>query len=147
MFWNNFIKICNEKNTTPTGVVKKLEIASGNVTRWKNGSIPRDTTLKKIADYFNVTTEYLLSEDEKKPVSADELSSMSEKEKMVIRAYRIRPEMQPAIDRLLGIEEVECEYYTAAYKGDSTLETNAEEFNYLLSLPSSPDDLMGEKSK
>ena len=72
---------------------------------------------------------------------------MTEKEKKVIRAYRNKPEMQPAVDKLLGIEEVKHEYYTAACKGDSTIETNEEEFNYLLSIPSTPDDLMGGRNK
>lgn len=60
MFWNNLVAICNQHKTTPTAVVGELGIAVGSVTRWKNGSVPRDTTLKKLADYFDVTVDYLL---------------------------------------------------------------------------------------
>ena len=62
MFWNNLVNLCNQQNTTPTAVVKALGIAIGSVTKWKSGVIPRDTTLRKIADHFNVTVESLLSE-------------------------------------------------------------------------------------
>ncbi len=60
MFWNNFVKLCTQKNTTPTSVVHILGIAGGSVTKWKNGAVPRDVTLQRIADYFNVTVDYLL---------------------------------------------------------------------------------------
>lgn len=89
MFWKNLIKICNEKNTTPTSVVKDLKIAGGNVTRWKNGSIPRDTTLKKIADYFGITVTDLLAENEKKPVHVDEPKerSLHPEERILLSCY------------------------------------------------------------
>ena len=60
MFWNNFVKLCTQKNTTPTSVVHILGIAGGSVTKWKNGAVPRDVTLQRIADYFNVSVDYLL---------------------------------------------------------------------------------------
>ena len=60
MFWNNLVTLCNKNNTSPTAVANVLGIAIGSITKWKNGSVPRDTTLKKIADYFGVTAEELL---------------------------------------------------------------------------------------
>lgn len=60
MFWDIFVELCAEKSTTPNAVAKKLGLSSGSVTSWKNGAIPRDTTLNKIAKYFGVTPEYLL---------------------------------------------------------------------------------------
>lgn len=62
MFWERLIKICNERGTSPTAVVKALKISGGSVTKWKNGSIPNDTTLLKLADYFGVSVEYLKGE-------------------------------------------------------------------------------------
>lgn len=32
-----------------------------NVTKWKNGNTPKSDTVQKIADYFNVSTDYLLT--------------------------------------------------------------------------------------
>ena len=59
MFWNRFVELCNQKSVSPNFVAKELGITSGSVTSWKKGSVPRDTTLKKIADYFGVTVSYL----------------------------------------------------------------------------------------
>lgn len=63
MFWNNFIELCSKKGTTPTAVVEELHMAAGSITKWKNGTVPRDTTLQKIADYFNVSVDFLKSKD------------------------------------------------------------------------------------
>ena len=62
MFWNNFVNLCIENNTKPNPVAKELGLSSGSVTNWKKGQIPQNTTLKKIADYFGVSTESLLSD-------------------------------------------------------------------------------------
>jgi repressor LexA len=60
MFWNNFVALCYEKNTNPTATATALGISIGSITKWKKGAIPRETTLLKIATYFNVTVDYLL---------------------------------------------------------------------------------------
>ena len=84
MFWNSFIAICNDNNTTPTATVKALGISLGSVTKWKNGAQPNSTTLKKIADYFNVSVEYLKGETEQKEKQPT-LSELSEKQKRLIK--------------------------------------------------------------
>lgn len=60
MFWKKFYDLCVQNNTKPIPVVKTLGIATGAVTKWKNGSIPNGDTLLKIAEYFNVSVDYLL---------------------------------------------------------------------------------------
>ena len=71
MFWKIFVELCHNAGKLPTNVVKEIGIAHGSVTQWKNGRIPRDSTLIKIAQYFNVTTEYLIGK-EKSPTEEDE---------------------------------------------------------------------------
>ena len=60
MFWQNFILLCSQNGQSPNGVCAELGLSTAIATRWKKGSIPRDTTLKKIADYFGITPEDLL---------------------------------------------------------------------------------------
>lgn len=60
MFWERFYSLCIQHDTKPIPVVKKLFIATGSVTKWKNGTIPSGETLAKIADYFHVSVDYLL---------------------------------------------------------------------------------------
>ncbi len=61
MFWENFIELCAKHNTKPNPVAATLGISSGAVTKWKQkNATPSDVTLKKIADYFDVSVERLL---------------------------------------------------------------------------------------
>lgn len=77
MFWKKFIALCNEKGISPTTVVTSLNISRGSVTGWKKGTTPNDTTLQKIADYFGVTPEYLLSDyDAEREKVAEEVATM-----------------------------------------------------------------------
>ncbi len=61
MFWERFSQLCEQNNTKPNPVGKLIGISSGIITKWKTtDSIPNGETLRKIADYFNVSTDYLL---------------------------------------------------------------------------------------
>lgn len=71
------------------------------------------STLQKICDYFDVTLDYM--------VYGINESIQSEKERYLLRAYRAKPEMQDAVDRLLEIQKTsplapeETITYIAAY--------------------------------
>ena len=61
MFWENYKKLCDSINKKPNPVAAELGFSSGNVTAWKNGRVPKWTSLKKIANYFNVDVSDLIS--------------------------------------------------------------------------------------
>lgn len=44
--------------------------SSGTVTGWKNGAIPRQGVLKRLADYFCVSVSDLIGEQKEKPASS-----------------------------------------------------------------------------
>ena len=72
-FFERYSELCVSANGTPNSVAKELGVSSGSVTAWKNGTEPRPKTLSKIADYFGVTTDYLLGkETEKAPTTNGE---------------------------------------------------------------------------
>lgn len=72
MFWNNLCKLCNENQITPNTVCKALGLSSATATHWRQGSVPRDTTLRLIADYFGITPEELLRDpSENTPTPAE----------------------------------------------------------------------------
>ena len=60
MFWEKFVSLCNEKGVSPNGVCAELGLSNAVATKWKNGSAPRASTVRKIADYFGVSVSYLL---------------------------------------------------------------------------------------
>lgn len=71
MFYDRFKEICRAHGETPTGVGLKLGISKGTVAGWKKGSNPSVATAQKIADYFGVTTDYLLTGTKKEPPEGD----------------------------------------------------------------------------
>jgi transcriptional regulator with XRE-family HTH domain len=52
-------------NKSPSAVVLEVGLQKSTVTRWKNGSIPTDATAMKLANYFNVSVDYLLGNEQK----------------------------------------------------------------------------------
>jgi transcriptional regulator with XRE-family HTH domain len=62
MFWSVFVGLCAKREVSPNAVAKALGLSSGSVTLWKNGAVPRSTTIRKIADYFGVSPESFLAE-------------------------------------------------------------------------------------
>ena len=70
IFWERYSDLCTAAGETPNSVAKKIGASSGSVTAWKNGSEPRNATTRKIADFFNVSTDYLLGKEENAPTKA-----------------------------------------------------------------------------
>ena len=62
MFWANYQELCKKDGKSASGLAKELGISSGTVTGWKNGVIPSDSSLQKIASHFGVDKWDLLSE-------------------------------------------------------------------------------------
>lgn len=60
MFYTRFKELCDENGVRPTAVMRELNISPSSPGRWKAGSVPYGATVRKIADYFGVTTDYLL---------------------------------------------------------------------------------------
>ena len=64
MFYDNIYKICSEKGTTPTTVLKALGFSSGNVSKWKKGSVPNLDMAYQIAQHLGVTVDSLVTGEE-----------------------------------------------------------------------------------
>ena len=62
-FYLRFLEKCNEVNKKPSAVVVALGLSKSAVTRWKAGNLPTDATVKKIADYFGVASEWMLGKE------------------------------------------------------------------------------------
>ena len=80
MFYDEFIRLCNSVEKSPTAVAKEIGLAGAHVTKWKNGSTPTDATIFKVCNYFGVSHTYF-SKKEKSPSSEGE-RKLSEDEVM-----------------------------------------------------------------
>lgn len=68
MFKKIFIDLCNSKKEAPTAVCMKVGLSNATFSCWTDTSVPRKATLQRIADYFEVSVDYLLGKEEiKKP--------------------------------------------------------------------------------
>lgn len=64
MFYDMYSDLCRKIGKSPTGVALELNISRGTVSAWKNkGTTPQRDILQKIADYFDVTVDYLLGNE------------------------------------------------------------------------------------
>ena len=65
-----FIKLLEDKKITPYRMSKCTGIPDRMIGRWKNGEIyPSAENLVKIADYFDVSVDYLLGRTNKTEVN------------------------------------------------------------------------------
>ena len=62
MGYDVFERLCQEKGVKPYHVSKETGVATATLTEWKNGTYtPKTEKLQKIADFFGVTIDYLLT--------------------------------------------------------------------------------------
>lgn len=63
MIYDNVKKLCEERGINISVLETTLKIGNGTIGRWKK-SKPLAETLKKVADYFGVTIEELMSDSQ-----------------------------------------------------------------------------------
>ena len=74
-FWDRFYNLCLKVGSKPNPVCKELGFSNAVSSHWKAGQLPGATSLKKIANYFNVSTDYLLGKTDIKKEQTTELQS------------------------------------------------------------------------
>ena len=62
MFCNRFKELCDERNISVYRACTDIGLNRSAVAKWKAGGKPNGTTAAKLADYFGVTTDYLLEQ-------------------------------------------------------------------------------------
>lgn len=95
-FYDLLLKQCAICGVTPTKAANEIGLSNAAASGWKTGKLPRDITIKKLADYFGCSVSDLTGE-EKEPthdsVSGslrtsfyDSLESMSKEELLDVLA-------------------------------------------------------------
>lgn len=70
LFYINYVALCNKIGKSPSAVAEEMGFMRSVVTRWSKGSVPRQATLQKVADYFGITVDELLGK-EKQPTEGE----------------------------------------------------------------------------
>lgn len=81
MFYDIYCELCSQSGLTPSGAAKQIGFNRASITMWKNtGNPPKPELLNKIADYFHVSTDYLLGKtDQKEEPSVREDDELAER--------------------------------------------------------------------
>ena len=64
MFFNRFRTLCEQKHVSVYRACTDIGLNRSAVAKWKNGGKPNGSTAAKLAEYFGVTTDYLLGQSE-----------------------------------------------------------------------------------
>lgn len=108
MFVDTFCELCDKRGVSPNKACIDMGISRTSTAKWKSGSVPNGQTLSKIADYFGVTTDYLLGTETKKEPSTDgeKLSAAVLQNEKVLRAMKAFMQVPPELqDHLLATIE------------------------------------------
>lgn len=70
--WELFNDLCVKNGVSVRQVALAIGVAPSTLGDIKRGARPRDTTLKKLADYFGVSVEYLITGTKKEDTPSEE---------------------------------------------------------------------------
>lgn len=94
MFYDNYLRLCNQKGVSASGAALEMGLSRAAVTGWAQGKVPRDATLRRIADYFGVSVEELTRDQKEKPVEDDGLVNRDAELTKYLDELRNRSEMR-----------------------------------------------------
>jgi transcriptional regulator with XRE-family HTH domain len=66
----NIRKLCKNKNISINALEKEIGFGGSTISKWEKSS-PTVDKLQKVADYFGVTTDYLLGKESPTPPTGD----------------------------------------------------------------------------
>lgn len=105
MFYDRFKALCDQRGISCNKAALEMGLSNATPTAWKKrGLTPKADTLEVIANYFGVSTDYLIGKEEKEK-SPDEFV-LTEGEKAFLELFRkLTPE-----EKLATYEETLIRY-------------------------------------
>lgn len=90
-FYKNYVQHCAKKRVSPSAAAEAVGLSRTSPNGWKKGKNPNDSTLAKLADFFEISVDELLyGQKEKSPTT--EVVELTETK-------------QKALDLLMGLDE------------------------------------------
>lgn len=112
---NNIKQQAKEKDISLKDILDSCDLNVNSLSQMTDKKGLASFSLAKIADCLNCSTDYLLG---RTSAPDQPMQFQTTKEQQILAAYKAHPELQPAIDKLLGIEE-ETETGRAAARSDN----------------------------
>jgi transcriptional regulator with XRE-family HTH domain len=66
-FYKNYVALCARKKKSASAVAVEIGLSRTSPNGWKKGKQPSDINLEKLANYFGVSVDDLISEQKEKP--------------------------------------------------------------------------------
>jgi transcriptional regulator with XRE-family HTH domain len=101
VFYDRLLALCQENNKKMTPVIIELGLSAGSMARWKNGTVPDGNTICKIADYFDVSADYLLEKTDIKKAPSILDGEENEKNEIAKIFSDLLPEQQEQAKKYL----------------------------------------------
>ncbi len=60
-FYEIVKELCDKRGITLSRMASDINISNGTINAWKNGSQPKADIVRKVASYFGVSADYLLT--------------------------------------------------------------------------------------
>ena len=106
VFYDVFTSLCSANGISCKRASMEIGLSNSTAAKWKRtGATPNGDTLSKIADYFGVTTDYLLNGEQKEKPSTVSGEELAYSDLELLAAIKRADEKDlKAIRVILGIE-------------------------------------------
>lgn len=94
-FYNNYVRLCAEHGYSASGAAAAIGLSNAAANGWKNGKIPNDVTLNKLASLFECEVADLLAD------STDEENGLEN----ALEALRNQPGRRMLLSATKGMTE------------------------------------------
>lgn len=94
-FFERLTALMKENGLSQAALEKEIGISNGSVTKWKE-STPNSNTMNKLAEYFGVTTQYLLTGEDR---------NFSAKEAILDAKISNDPELKKALEKYFTLSD------------------------------------------
>ena len=88
MFYDKFELLCEIKGVTPTQVAREIGIAQPSISLWKKrGSTPSAAVLARLSEYFDVSMEFLMSQNSEKGLAPGSAKKDMDEEISLLKSF------------------------------------------------------------
>ena len=103
MFFERLQILCSKNGTDVSNVLRSIGLSTSKGTAWKGGAIPKGDVLLKLANYFHVSTDYLLGNtDDPRPAGQREDIHVPERRTLYPPEYDLlTPEDKALVDSMI----------------------------------------------
>ena len=101
-FYERYAELCRMIGKSPSAVATEIGVNKASASAWKNRNLtPRSETIRKLADYFGVSVDYLMGNtDEMRPKAFETKDPDVEIFEMIEMLKH--PEIQKLLQRLIN---------------------------------------------